>query len=86
MPWPTSSYSSYILLTQITYAVSFAQGARCQNAISNYRSVCISGAGEMISTYIYMYEHIEKTEKIFPGKSKIFQKNVQIINTEVHEP
>lgn len=39
----------------------------------------------MISTCIYMYEHIEKISKIFPGKSKISQKNVQMINIEVHE-
>lgn len=31
LSWPTSSCSSCILLTQITYAVSFAHCAHCQN-------------------------------------------------------
>lgn len=31
LSWPTSSCSSYILLTQITYAVSFAHGAHGKN-------------------------------------------------------
>lgn len=55
-------------------------------SIFNYRSGYISGAGEMIRTYVYMYNHVEKTSKTFPEKSKIFQKSIQMINTEVHEP
>lgn len=40
----------------------------------------------MISTCIYMYENVEKISKIFPGKMKIFQKNVKMINTKLYEP
>lgn len=52
-------------------------------SIFNYRSGYISGACEMIRTCIYMYEHIEKISKIFPGKSKISPKNVQMIKNEM---
>lgn len=81
LSWPTSSCFRYILLTQITYAVSFHMVHIVKISVFNYSSGYISGAGEMISTCIYMYEHIEKISKIFPGKSKISQKNVQMINS-----
>lgn len=55
-------------------------------SIFSYRSGYISGAGEMISTCVYMYEHSEKISKVFPGKKQDFSEEHTNENTEVHEP